>query len=95
MDMAGSTSSKENREGNPFAALTDVDGDSHRLVIWPEKDQIISHQQGKSYFEDSAGRNTQFETIPDCSHVFHADGRDIMKIIRDRAREYLLNFNSL
>mmetsp|Transcript_33974 Transcript_33974/g.71458 ORF Transcript_33974/g.71458 Transcript_33974/m.71458 type:complete len:401 (+) Transcript_33974:133-1335(+) len=90
-----SSSVGEEQAVNPFAALTDVDRDSYRLVIWPEKDQIISYEQGKSYFEDSVNRNTQFESIPDCGHVFHADGTGIMKLIRSRAREYLLNFGSL
>mmetsp|Transcript_9187 Transcript_9187/g.15970 ORF Transcript_9187/g.15970 Transcript_9187/m.15970 type:complete len:412 (+) Transcript_9187:129-1364(+) len=90
------TGANEEQTDNPFAALTDGDENSHRLVLWPEKDQIISHEEGKRFFENSiTTRNTQLETIPDCGHLFHADGTDIMKIIRNRAREFLLNFESL
>ena len=95
-DMAG-----EGNEINPFLALNDVDTEAHRLVIWPEKDQIINFEQGKLFFEVSAtedgtliskSKNTQFESIPDCGHVFHADGRLIFNIIRPRVREWLLDF---
>lgn len=86
---------------NPFSALTDIDRDRDRLVIWPEKDQIINFEQGKCFFEVSSteegtlaskSRNTKFEMIPDCGHVFHSDGRSILDIIRPRVREYLLEF---
>eukprot|EP00581_Thalassiosira_minuscula_P037206 CAMPEP_0184451936 /NCGR_PEP_ID=MMETSP0740-20130409/7939_1 /TAXON_ID=385413 /ORGANISM="Thalassiosira miniscula, Strain CCMP1093" /LENGTH=59 /DNA_ID=CAMNT_0026822599 /DNA_START=1 /DNA_END=176 /DNA_ORIENTATION=+ len=36
------TGANEEQTDNPFAALTDGDENSHRLVLWPEKDQIIS-----------------------------------------------------
>lgn len=87
--------SRNEEQANPFAALTDVDGDSHRLVIWPEKDQIISYEEGKRYFEGSISKSTRFESIPDCGHVFHADGTGIMKLVRGSARKYLLDFVSL
>jgi len=86
---------------NPFLAATDVDADAHRLVIWPEKDQIINYEQGKQFFEVSTtqegklmstSRNTEFESIQNCGHVFDANGKSIMDIIRPRVREYLLNF---
>ncbi|KAL9187589.1 hypothetical protein ACHAXT_001692 [Thalassiosira profunda] len=89
---------------NPFAASTDVDPDSHRLVIWPEKDCIINCEQGKRYFEvsttesggmASASENTEFETVADCGHVFHADGRVILDIIRPRVRAYLMEFDEV
>lgn len=84
----------DKQHANPFSAEIDIDGESHRLVMWPNKDQLINYEQGKSYFKDSTTRNTQFETIPDCGHVFHSDGTSILKLIRSRAREYLLDFSS-
>ena len=78
---------------NPFTAVTDIDRNSHRLDMWPDKDQIVNYEQGKHLFEDSINRNTEFETIPDCSRVFHADGTSIVDLIRHKAREYLLGFS--
>ncbi|KAL7548158.1 hypothetical protein ACHAWF_011463 [Thalassiosira exigua] len=100
----GVTESGALRDGSgddAFSAVTDVDGSGRRLVIWPEKDQIINCEQGKRFFgisrtDDgfaSKSPNTEFETIPDCGHVFHADGRVIFDIIRPRTREYLLAFD--
>ena len=80
---------------NPFTAVTDIDRNSHRLGMWPDKDQIVNYEQGKHLFEDSTNRNTEFETISDCGHVFHADGTSIMELIRPKARAYLLEFSSL
>ena len=85
---------------NPFSAVKDIDQDKHRLVIWPEKDKIINCEQGKQFFEvseskegyKSKSKNTEFETIPDCGHLFHADGKSIMDIIQPRVREFLLDF---
>merc|ERR1712071_62153 len=100
----GVTESGALRDGSSddaFSAVTDVDEGGRRLVIWPEKDQIINCEQGKLFFgisrtDDgfaSKSPNTEFETIPDCGHVFHADGRVIFDIIRPRTREYLLDFD--
>jgi len=89
---------------DPFSAVKDVHKEGHRLVIWPEKDRIVNCEEGKRFFEISPSdegkdgglvsknANTEFETIKDCGHVFHADGRLIFDIIRPRAREYLLVF---
>ncbi|KAL7524126.1 hypothetical protein ACHAXR_001249, partial [Thalassiosira sp. AJA248-18] len=93
---------------NPFAAKIDVDPECNRLVLWPEKDRIINCEQGKQFFQvtstmkdrtdacryESKSENTEFETIPDCGHIFHADGTSIMDIIRPRVREHLLRFSS-
>ena len=77
-----------------FRAVTDVHEDATRLVMWPNKDQLINYERGKSFFEDSTSKgDTQFETIPDCGHCFHENGSYIMKLIRPRTREYLLEFN--
>jgi len=86
-----------------YAAAKDVDTESHRLVIWPEKDRIINYEEGKQFFEVtssdnkdeglvSKSANTEFECVADCGHVFHSDGRGIFDIIRPRVKEYLLNF---
>lgn len=87
----------------PYASAKDVDTESHRLVIWPEKDRIINYEEGKLFFEVSTSddkdgglvsnsANTEFESVPDCGHVFHSDGRGIFDIIRPRVKEYLLDF---
>jgi len=83
-------------EGNVFAATSDIHTDATRLVIWPEKDQIINYEQGKAFFKETTSdeeNKTEFETIPDCGHVWHADGRIITDLIQARTREYLLEFN--
>jgi pimeloyl-ACP methyl ester carboxylesterase len=89
---------------NPFTAVKDVDAESHRLVIWPEKDRIINYEAGKRFFEVSSSgsskdgglvsrnANTEFEAIADCGHVFRSDGKVIFDIIQPRVREYLVNF---
>jgi len=93
---------RDGGSADQFSAVTDVDPGSRRLVIWPEKDRIISYEQGKRFFEVSTteeggfvskSANTQFETVPDCGHVFHADGKGIFEIIRARVREYILTFD--
>lgn len=85
----------EEEDGNAkFRAVTDIHEDATRLVMWPNKDQLINYERGKSFFEDSTSKgDTQFETIPDCGHCFHENGAYIMKLIRPRTREYLLEFN--
>jgi len=84
---------------DPFAAITDIDTGAKRLVIWPEKDRIINFDQGMDFFEASLNSNgtftcksrtTEFESIPDCGHLFNAEGKVIIDIIRPRVREYLL-----
>eukprot|EP00984_Skeletonema_dohrnii_P037546 scaffold39706_cov161-Skeletonema_dohrnii-CCMP3373.AAC.1 len=60
-----------------YAAGKDVDTESHRLVIWPEKDRIINYEEGKQFFEVSSSddkdgglasksANTEFECVADC-----------------------------
>ena len=83
-------------DGNMFTATSDIHTDATRLVIWPEKDKIINCEQGKAFFKDTTSNEenkTEFETIPDCGHVWHADGRIITDLIQARTREYLLEFN--
>jgi pimeloyl-ACP methyl ester carboxylesterase len=84
---------------DPFAATSDIDPSAHRLVIWPEKDRIISFEQGKDFFQvkanvdgsfTSKSDHTSFESIPDCGHLFHAKGKIITNIIRAQVREYLI-----
>lgn len=86
---------------SPFSSAKDVDTDSNRLVVWPEKDRIINYEEGKRFFEvslsgggfASKSPNTVFESVEDCGHVFHSDGRSITDIIKPRVRDYLLNFS--
>ena len=83
-------------EGNVFTATSDIHAEATRLIIWPEKDQIINCEQGKAFFKETISdkeNKTEFETIPDCGHVWHADGRIITDLIQARTREYLLEFN--
>ena len=86
---------------SPFSSVKDVDEDSHRLVIWPEKDRIVNYEEGKRFFDVSSSDgdvfvskspNTEFESVVDCGHVFHSDGRGILDIIKPRVRDYLLDF---
>ncbi len=88
---------------DPFLAVTDVDQESHRLVMWPDKDQIVNYEQGKRFFGvsttkkgdvTSSSLNTEFETIPNCGHVFHEDGTFILDLIRSRVKAYLVDFFS-
>merc|ERR1712194_883879 len=104
-DVGSITSSNVgmNETMNIFTAKTDIDQECRRLVIWPEEDKIVNCQQGKQFFRVSIGTgdtpyykadspNTDFEIIPNCGHIFHADGTSIMDLIRPRTREYLLEF---
>jgi len=88
-------------EVDPFSALADIDPQARRLVIWPEKDQIINFQQGKEFFGvkeegdrkfTSNSPETEFVSIPDCGHVFDANGRGIFDIIKPRVQDYMLDF---
>jgi len=92
---------KSDQVVDPFSASADIDPQAQRLVIWPEKDQIINFEQGKKFFgvkeegdrgftSDSA--ETQFFSIPDCGHVFDANGKGIFDIIKPRVHEYILDF---
>jgi hypothetical protein len=65
----------------------DVDVESHRLVIWPEKDRIINYEAGKRFFEVSSSdgkdgrlwyremQTQEFEAISDCGLYFFPMGR--------------------
>ncbi|KAL7521732.1 hypothetical protein ACHAWX_006407 [Stephanocyclus meneghinianus] len=88
---------------DPFAAVTDIDTGAKRLVIWPEKDRIINFEQGMEFFDvslNSSGtfscksHTTEFESIPNCGHLFNTEGKVIIDIIRPRVREYLLAINN-
>jgi pimeloyl-ACP methyl ester carboxylesterase len=87
---------EEEEEGNIFTATSDIHTDATRLIIWPEKDQIINCERGKAFFKETTSSDeenkTEFETIPDCGHVWHSDGRIITDLIQARTREYLLEF---
>ena len=96
---ASSNMQQTSDSDDPFAALSDIDSSAHRLVIWPEQDMIVNFEQGIRFFEvssnsdgtfSSKGSRTEFESIPDCGHVFDAKGKIITDIIRSRVREYLL-----
>lgn len=101
--MSDSSVQTDEIDINPFTALKDVDSESHRLVLWPEKDRIINYEAGKRFFEVSSSGskdgglisrnlNTEFEAIADCGHVFRSDGKLVFDIIQPRVREYLVEF---
>lgn len=84
---------------DPFAAKFDIDRSAHRLVIWPEKDRIINFEQGMKFFRvtsnsdgtlTSKSGQTIFESIPNCGHLFNAEGKILTDIIQSRVREYLM-----
>lgn len=66
----------------------DVDKDSERLVIWPDKDSICNLELGKKFFSESS--NTIFLSIPDCGHVFMSDGTFLMSHVASQVSEYML-----
>jgi pimeloyl-ACP methyl ester carboxylesterase len=82
-----------------FTTEIDIDQDSPRLVIWPEQDQICNYEKAKRFFKNSTETNykgkrrTEFESIPHCGHVFHADGRSILDLIVPKTKQFLLDFS--
>ena len=82
-----------------FTTEIDLDQDSPRLVIWPEQDQICNYEKAKRFFKNSTETNykgkrrTEFESIPHCGHVFHADGRTILDVIVPNTKQFLLDFS--
>jgi pimeloyl-ACP methyl ester carboxylesterase len=78
---------------NIFAATTDIDRDSPRLLVWPEEDQISDIEKGKRFFGPSvASGRTVLKTIQACGHVFHADGTPIYELVVPVAKAFLLDF---
>ena len=82
---------RELGQHSQFQATTDVDVDSPRLVFWPDQDFICNHDAGQSFFANS-GPDTQFETVPDCGHMFHSDGTFVLDLVRPQVERYLLDF---
>lgn len=79
---------------NIYTATTDLDQDTHRLVVWGEEDQICNIEQGKHFFGPSmASGKTRFETIPNCGHVFAADGTSIYELVGPMVEKSLLDFS--
>jgi len=79
---------------NIYTATTDLDQDTHRLVVWSEEDQICNIEQGKRFFGPSmASGKTRFETIPNCGHVFAADGTSIYELVGPIVEKSLLDFS--
>jgi pimeloyl-ACP methyl ester carboxylesterase len=103
-DHAKSSEGEEKDMSKMMTAEQDIDKESQRLVLWPEEDRIVSYQNGKHFFEDSlipgeeneiikSGGRTRFVSIPDCGHVFHADGTIILAIdwVRNEIRNFLID----
>jgi len=75
-----------------YLAPSDIDKDSLRLVVWPEEDQICDHKKGKRFFESSGA--TVFESVPECGHVFHENGKGIYELLAPKVQEFLLDFST-
>lgn len=80
---------------NRFNTTTDVDRDASRLVLWPEEDQICSLEKGRTFFGPAmdAGK-TIFRTIPECGHVFDANGTNIYDLVGPMVTPFLLDFSN-
>merc|ERR1712194_817126 len=79
---------------NIYTATTDLDQDTHRLVVWGEEDQICNIEQGKRFFGPSmVSGKARFETIPNCGHVFAADGTSIYELVGPMVEKSLLDFS--
>jgi pimeloyl-ACP methyl ester carboxylesterase len=99
LDRGNALSDARENDVDPFAATVDIDTSAHRLVIWPEKDRIINFEQGMEFFQvmsnsdgklTSKSSDTIFESIPECGHLFHENGKILTDIICGQVREYLL-----
>lgn len=87
----------EDGNGNEdiYLATTDIDKGSLRLVVWPEEDQICDHDKGRRFFECSiSSGETIFESIPECGHVFHANGKGIYELLAPKVQGFLLDFST-
>ena len=69
---------------------TDIDPDARRLVLWPKEDYISNHARGQHFFAKSCSRHTIFRSIPDCGHLFHADGKTVLIHAARHMVEFLL-----
>lgn len=102
MKSAGITETDDDNYNDKsiFTTEIDIDQDSSRLVLWPEQDQICNYEKAKSFFRSSTEINykgkcrTKFESIPNCGHVFHADGRSIFELIKPKTKQFLLTFRN-
>jgi pimeloyl-ACP methyl ester carboxylesterase len=65
-------------EGTYMGSSTDIAPHARRLVVWPQDDHIANHDKGKAYFDKSPG--TQFQSIPECGHLFHSNGQNIIEL---------------
>ena len=74
-----------------FAATTDLDTDCHRLLLWPEQDQISDIEKGKEFF-GPASTNTQFETIPNCGHLFDANRKLVHDVVAPEVKKFIMDF---
>jgi pimeloyl-ACP methyl ester carboxylesterase len=74
-------------QGTYFSSPHDIAPDLPRLVIWPEHDYIADHAKGKAFFAKST--NTTFHSIPDCGHLFHSDGKNILEYAAPILTDYL------
>lgn len=72
-----------------FAFEADVDPQAERLVIWPEHDFICSFERGRNFFRDSPPETTVFHSLPNCGHMFLAEGAFILDHIAPMVSDYL------
>jgi len=71
-----------------MSAPQDVDQDSVRLVIWPEHDSICNYEKGRAFFAESSA--TDFQSVPDCGHLFMADGTFVLTHAAPKVSAFLL-----
>lgn len=74
-------------DGVYLGSPTDILPKARRLVIWPQDDHIANYDKGKKYFE--ASPSTTFHSIPDCGHLFHSNGQNIMELAAPMIVEFL------
>ena len=72
-----------------FACEKDIDPQSERLVVWPEHEFICSYERGRDFFSGSPTATTIFHSVPDCGHVFRADGTFLLDHVASLVSEYL------
>ena len=82
------------RDSDPrFVCEKDVDTQAERLVIWPEHDFICPYERGREFFRGSPPATTIFHGVPDCGHVFLADGAFLLDHIASLVSVYLQKEN--
>ncbi|CAB9515706.1 alpha/beta hydrolase fold [Seminavis robusta] len=67
------------KEHEIWHCSSDIAPEAKKLVIWPQNDFIANHDQGQAFFAKSSDKTT-FHSVPDCGHLFHSNGKNVMEI---------------